>query len=59
VADGRIALPPTLPDASYQKKYGALGMVKMLGPGGAHLSSHLVRVPPHALPSAGSGLGVF
>lgn len=48
VADGRIALPPTLPDASYQKKYGALGMVKMLGPGGAHLSSHLLKLAQSA-----------
>jgi len=60
VADGRIALPPSVPDASYQRKYGALGLIKLLGPGGVLLTSHSLKlaqspsIPDHPVQLGGN-----
>jgi hypothetical protein len=49
-----------VPDASYQRKYGPLGLVKLLGPDGALLTSHSLKlaqspsIPDHPVQLGGN-----
>lgn len=33
-----------MPDATYLRKYGSLGLIKLLGPGGVLLTSHSLKL---------------